>query len=272
MNTFLFLFMVAGVSLVILFTLTWVIQLRTRNAAIVDTVWAASFPLVVMIYFFLADGYAVRQWLVLATVTGWGFRLASYLYVRTMGEPEDARYTTLRKQWGSKQDILMLRFYYFQALLVVMLSLPFALIMVNTTQALNYFEFAGASIWLIAVMGESAADAQLKKFKGDPANKGRICNTGLWHYSRHPNYFFEWLVWVAYFVMALGSPWGLTSVLCPLAMYYFLTKVTGIAYTEAQMLKSKGSAFEEYQKTTPAFFPWPKKISNQPSPETSAKN
>jgi steroid 5-alpha reductase family enzyme len=153
----------------------------------------------------------------------------------------------------------MLRFYYFQAIMALVLSLPFALIMVNTTSSLNFYEIAGTLVWLVGVIGESTADYQLQKFKSDPGNKGKICDQGLWYYSRHPNYFFEWLVWVAYFVMALGSAYGIFSIICPVSMYYFLTKVTGIVYTESQMLKSRGQAFVKYQETTSAFFPWLKK-------------
>ncbi len=256
------LFIVGSGVLLVLFTLTWIVQLRTKNAAIVDTVWSASFPLLAMIYFVLVNGYAPRQLLVLTLVTAWGFRLAGYLYIRTIGHPEDVRYATLRKEWGDKQNILMLRFYYFQAILALVLSLPFALIMVNTTASLNYFEMAGACLWLVALVGESKADYQLKKFKEIASNKGRVCDQGLWYYSRHPNYFFEWLIWIFYFIMAVGSAWGFVSIVCPLAMYYFLTKVTCIAYTEAQMLKSRGQTFADYQKTTSAFIPLPKKKSS----------
>ncbi len=255
------LFYVGGGVLLVLFTLTWLIQLRTKNAAIVDTVWSASFPILAMIYFVLVDGYAPRQLLVLIVVTVWGFRLAGYLYLRTIDHPEDVRYAALRKEWGEKQNILMLRFYYFQAILALILSLPFALIMVNTTPSLGYYEVAGACLWLVALIGESTADQQLKKFKEDPTNKGKICDRGLWYYSRHPNYFFEWIIWVSYFVMALDSAWGFASIICPIAMYYFLTRVTGIAYTETQMLKSRGQAFVEYQKTTSAFVILPKRKS-----------
>jgi steroid 5-alpha reductase family enzyme len=260
MNDLAVLFLIGALALLILFTLTWLLQLQTKNAAIVDTIWSASFPMLAIIYFVLVNGYLPRQLLLVAAVCIWGFRLAGHLYARTMGSPEDARYTALRNEWGEKQNIIMLRFYYFQAFLALVLSLPFALILLNTTPALNYFEIIGAAIWLIAVIGESAADHQLKKFKEDPTNKGKICDHGLWYYSRHPNYFFEWLIWVAFFIMALGSEWGFIAIICPISMFYFLTKVTGIKYTEEQMLKSRGQAFVEYQKTTSSFFLLPKKL------------
>jgi steroid 5-alpha reductase family enzyme len=111
-------------------------------------------------------------------------------------------------------------------------------------------------LWLLAMLGESAADAQLNRFRSDPANKGKTCRVGLWNYSRHPNYFCEWLVWVAYFIYALGSPGGWMAVYAPALMYLFLTKVTGIKATEEHAVRSRGEDYREYQRTTNAFFPW----------------
>lgn len=252
------LFVIGAGLLLVIFTGAWFLQLRTGNAAIVDAVWSGSFPLLAMLYFVLVDGYSPRQLLILFMVVLWGVRLALYLLGRTAGQPEDARYTALRHTWGGKHQIMMLRFFYIQAALALLLSLPFALINLNTDPSIKIIEWAGLGFWLIGVAGETLADYQLKTFKSAPDNKGKICNTGLWYYSRHPNYFFEWLVWVAYFIMALGSAWGWLSLVCPALMLYFLLKVTGIGYTEAQLLKSKGQAYVEYQKTTSAFVPLPK--------------
>lgn len=137
------LFIYGAIALLLLFTFTWLIQLQTKNAAIVDTIWSASFPMLAIIYFIFVNGYMPRQLLILGAVCCWGFRLAFHLYQRTVGQPEDVRYTALRKEWGDKQNILMLRFYYFQAILALVLSLPFALIMVNPAEELNYFEIIG---------------------------------------------------------------------------------------------------------------------------------
>jgi steroid 5-alpha reductase family enzyme len=114
----------------------------------------------------------------------------------------------------------------------------------------------GAAIWLVALAGEGLADFQLKRFKADPANAGKICQSGLWNYSRHPNYFFEWLVWVGFFVFAWDSPGGCLTVLCPGLMLYFLLHVTGIPITEEFSVKSKGDAYRQYQQATSAFVPW----------------
>lgn len=256
MDQFLSLFLVGGFLLFIIFTLTWVWQLRTKNAAIVDTVWSASFPILAIVYFVLIDGYSLRQLLILFMVVIWGLRLAMYLFSRTDGQPEDARYTTLRKEWGANQNILMLRFYYFQAALALILSVPFVLINLNADSSLKFVEWIGIGIWVLGFVGESLSDHQLKKFKAKPENQGKVCDNGLWYYSRHPNYFFEWVIWVAYFVMALGSAWGFVSLICPVLMLYFLLKVTGIRYTETHLLKSRGQAYEEYMRTTSSFVPW----------------
>jgi steroid 5-alpha reductase family enzyme len=259
MDQLLSLFIIGGLLLLVLFTLTWIWQLRTRNAAIVDTVWSASFPALAMAYFVLVDGYTPRQLLILFMVVIWGMRLALFLLSRTIGEPEDARYTALRKEWGVNQNVLMLRFFYFQAALALILSVPFALINLNTDPSLKLIEWMGVGIWGLGLLGESLSDHQLRKFKSKPENKGKVCDQGLWYYSRHPNYFFEWLIWVAYFVIALGSAWGWVSIICPMLMLYFLLKVTGIRYTETHLLKSRGRAYEEYQRTTSAFVPWLKR-------------
>ncbi len=245
--------------LIVIFTITWLIQLRTRNAAIVDAVWSLSFPVLALVYFLLST-QSPNKVLFLVMICVWGVRLGVHLLTRVLREEhEDVRYTALRKEWGDKQNILMLRFYYFQAVLAVVLSLPFALVMVQDARDISVLEFVGAGIWLIAVFGESVADAQLRSFKADPANKGKVCQKGLWNYSRHPNYFFEWLIWVSFFVFACASPFGWLSIICPAMMLYFLLKITGIPYTETQSVKSKGQAYIEYQETTSAFVPLPKR-------------
>ncbi|MBI1770429.1 MAG: DUF1295 domain-containing protein [Bacteroidetes bacterium] len=265
LDQLLHLFIYGAIALFLIFTLTWLIQLKTKNAAIVDSVWAASFPILALIYFLQSSSSAFRNVMFLSMVLVWGMRLASYLLVRALSHAEDIRYTALRKKWGNLQNILMLRFFYFQAILALILSLPFALILISPTSDLIFIEWIGIAIWIIGVVGESIADAQLKKFKSNSENQDKICEVGLWNYSRHPNYFFEWLVWTSYFMFALGSPWGWLSIISPLLILYFLLKVTGIPNTEEQMIKSRGQTFIEYQKTTSVFIPLPKKsIVNSP--------
>jgi steroid 5-alpha reductase family enzyme len=131
----------------------------------------------------------------------------------------------------------------------------------NARAPLGAVEFVGAAIWLVGMAGEALADQQLKNFKKNPLNKGKTCQKGLWKYSRHPNYFFEWLIWIAYATFAITSPWGFIGVLSPALLLYFLLGLTGIPATEAQALRSRGSEYREYQQRTSAFVPWfPKRL------------
>jgi steroid 5-alpha reductase family enzyme len=169
---------------------------------------------------------------------------------------EDGRYVQLRKTWADNFAPRMFGFFQMQAASVVLLGVPFLLPVLNPAPQLHALEIAGTVLWLLALTGEAMADAQLAGFKRDPANRGRVCAAGLWRYSRHPNYFFEWLVWVAYFVFALASPWGVLAVIAPASILYLLLRVTGIPLTEEQSLRSKGDAYRRYQARTSAFVPW----------------
>ncbi|RZL57803.1 MAG: DUF1295 domain-containing protein, partial [Pedobacter sp.] len=138
-------------------------------------------------------------------------------------------------------------------------AIPFFIITANPSKQIAVWEFVGIGIWIIAFFGEMIADKQLAAFKKDPNNMGKVCDTGLWNYSRHPNYFFEWLTWIAYFIFALASPWGLLAIISPAIIFYLLMNVTGVPNNEEQNLRSKPIAYKKYQQTTSAFFPWWKK-------------
>jgi steroid 5-alpha reductase family enzyme len=239
----------------------WLLHLRLRDAGIVDLGWAGNLGLLAVLYGALGSGWPTRRLLV-ATMGGvWGFRLALHLLLRLKGKPEEGRYVQLRKEWGAagaNVPLKFLGFFLFQGVLDVFLALPFLLAVVNPAPRLSPFELAGVGLWFVSVIGESAADAQLTRWKADPANRGRTCRAGLWGFSRHPNYFFEWLVWCAFALVALGSPWGLLALACPALMLFFLLRVTGIPATEAQSLRTKGDDYREYQRTTSAFVPWRK--------------
>jgi steroid 5-alpha reductase family enzyme len=241
------------------FALVFLLARRIGNFGVVDIAWSLGFAPLVLFYGCLAGGALPRRLLIGVMAVLWSGRLGGYLWRRVMGHHpvEDGRYRQLRREWGANLNARMFQFFQFQALLLVLLSVPFLLIARNPAAGLSPLEAAGAGLWLVALAGETLADAQLAAFKRNPANAGRVCATGLWGWSRHPNYFFEWLVWVAFAVFALASPWGWIAVYCPALMLFFLLKVTGIAYTEAQLLRSKGEAYRSYQQRTSAFVPWP---------------
>ena len=244
----------------LLMLLLWLVYLRKDNPAVVDLGWAGALGLLAILYAVLGDGYLPRKILIAVMAGLWGFRLSGYLLMtRVLGGHRDGRYDMLQQNWKTNIRTKFFFFFEFQALLAVVLSLPFLLMAVNPEPNLSVVEYAAAALWLVAVVGEAVADNQLKSFKRDPANTGKVCQAGLWKYSRHPNYFFEWFVWVAYSLAAVTSPYGWISILCPLLMLLFLFRVTGIPMTEEQSIRTKGDAYREYQRTTSAFVPWFKK-------------
>jgi steroid 5-alpha reductase family enzyme len=248
---------VAGMMLVL-----WIIHLLIRNAAIVDVGWAAGLGILALFYAQAAPGYAARKWAIASMAGFWGLRLAVYLlFSRVIGKPEEGRYVQLRKEWKTNLPLRFLFFFEFQALLDVVLSAPFLFACLNTCAPLGPPEKIGAAIWLIGILGEAFADQQLNSFKKDAENKGKTFREGLWKYSRHPNYFFEWLIWVGYAVFAITSPYGWVGLISPAMILYFLLGVTGIPATEAQALRTRGNEYRAYQRSTSSFVPWfPKKI------------
>lgn len=254
----------------------WVWHLRLKNAGVIDVVWGANQALAAWIYAAFGAGWGPRRAVIALMVGLTGLRLSWYLCRRVLGHPEEGRYVALRQEWvpsrpakdpagtsGQAQvawfhsiEAKFLLFFLAQALLVVLLSGPFLLVAQNPAPGFAPLEWAALLIFIQGFLGESVADAQLKAFKADPANKGRTCRDGLWRFSRHPNYFFEWLMWTAYAVMALAAPHGWVTLYAPLLMLHFLLNVTGVKYTEEQCLRSRGEDYARYQRETSAFIPW----------------
>ncbi len=252
-------------SVAALMLLLWCLHLPMKNAAIVDAGWAGGLVILAVLFAAAGHGDSTRAWLMAGMASVWGLRLGLYLLLtRVIGHPEEGRYQELRRQWKTKIPLKFLAFFEFQAVLCVALSGPFLFSAINPAPGLSPLEYVGGALWLVAICGEVAADMQLHSFKQNPANRGRLCDIGLWNYSRHPNYFFESLIWIAYAVFALASPWGWIGLLSPAMILYFLLRVTGIPATEAQALRTKGDAYRRYQQTTSMFIPWfPRKPSSQ---------
>lgn len=251
----------AGYSLLaccVIMFFVWLWSYRVGNAGVVDIFWSYNFPVIAIILLLLAPGFETRKVLICGMVIFHGARLGTHLLIRVTKHlrQEEPRYAQIRKEWGDKAEAKMAGFFQMQALSNVLLAVPFFAITLNTSPQLNIFEYAGAALWLLSVTGESIADGQLSAFKRNPANKGKVCDVGLWAYSRHPNYFFEWMIWVSYFVFALGSPYGYLGIVSPAIILYLLLKVTGIPMTEEQSIRSRGDAFRDYQKRVSAFVPW----------------
>jgi len=239
----------------------WWLALRINNLGIVDIAWSAAFAPVAIFFAATTHGDPARRWLIAGMAALWSLRLGTHLYIRVVGHHphEDVRYAQMRSKWGANLKSQALIFFELQVALIVLLSTPFLIACLNPRPGISVLEWAAVAVWAIAIAGESLADWQLKQFRSRSENKGKICQTGLWNYSRHPNYFFEWLVWVGFFLFAWDSPGGCYTVLCPGLMLFFLLRVTGIPLTEELSVKSKGDAYRDYQHTTSAFVPWFKK-------------
>ena len=232
----------------------WRWQRRHANAGIVDVLWAACVGGAAVLLAALGPGALAPRVLLGLLGGAWGLRLARHLWRRLCREGEDGRYRELRSHWQGDQR-RWLGFFQLQALSVTVLALPF-LAVAAAHRASAPWLAAGAAIWLLGVLGESLADRQLARFRSDPAQRGRTCRRGLWRYSRHPNYFFEWVHWFAYVALAVGSPlWGLTWI-GPLLMLVFLRYLSGIPWAEAQALRTRGDDYRAYQRATPMLFPW----------------
>lgn len=238
--------------------LFWGYYLLRRNVSAIDIGWGIGFIVAALVYFLLGDGFFWRKMLVLTIVSIWALRLVKYLSHRYLADRDDPRYELLLTKWPFKEYPLfqVLTLFAFQGLLVTLLSLPFALMSQNLLPFFSTYEMFGLLIWMGGLIGETVADKQLDLYKQNPALSNQVCDQGLWKYSRHPNYFFEWIIWLGYGMMALSSPLGWLGLVSPLLMLYLLLKVSGVPLAEAQALKSKGDAYRDYQARTSPFFPW----------------
>jgi steroid 5-alpha reductase family enzyme len=249
----------ALVGLCAVFAVVYALARAIDNYGIVDIAWSYAFAALALAYALFGAGWPVRRAMVAALVTVWSLRLGTHLLVRIAKKHpvEDGRYVQLRKDWASGFKAKMAGFFQMQALSVVLLGFPFIAACSNPATAVSALEWAAAALWLVAISGEALSDAQLAKFKRDPHSAGKVCDQGLWRYSRHPNYFFEWLIWVSYFAFGCASPWGWIGIISPACILYLLLRVTGIPMTEEQSVRSKGDAYRRYQERTSAFVPLP---------------
>ncbi|HET8731335.1 MAG TPA: DUF1295 domain-containing protein [Moraxellaceae bacterium] len=253
--------------LVATYTAVWLVQRRTRNAGMIDPVWAFSLGALAALYGVVGNGSAPVRIVVAIGGLVWGVRLGSHLWRRNSGQPEDARYRALRESWGENADARMFGFFMVQAVAALILSLGFLIPAFRIRPLSPALLVVAVAIWCVSVGGEAVADRQLRRFVAEPTHRGKVCNVGLWRYSRHPNYFFECLHWVAYVPLAIGLPWGWITLVPPVLMSWLLLKVSGIPILEEHLSRSR-PGYAEYMKVTPMLIPW---LPRRPAPGRTEK-
>jgi steroid 5-alpha reductase family enzyme len=239
--------------------LFWLLQLKTKDASLVDVIWALSIFISTIYLFLSLSHYNLRHLIIALLSSFWSLRLAGYLLLRIKkSTQEDSRYQQMRQSLEQFAPIGFFFFYQAQAMFVTIFTTPIAIALMSPRKALNFIDIIGIAVFILAIVGESIADKQLMQFKMQNKGANKTCNKGLWYYSRHPNYFFEWVHWFAYVFFSYQSSYFWLSCLAPLVMLFFLWKVTGISHVEREALKKKPD-YKEYIKTTSAFIPWFKK-------------
>lgn len=248
--------LLAATIALVLMALTFVLCHWLKFFSLVDAVWALSFS-VIALCFGLWSGVFDQAVVFYGIVALWSLRLSAYILARVLSHypNEDARYTTLKAKWGAEQLTGSARFFLLQGLSIVVLSLPLILVASDDDHHIGALERIAILIWLIGVIGEALSDAQLRAFKMDPQNAGQVCEVGLWRLCRHPNYFFEWIIWCAFGLYALRADFGFLALIAPAFMFYLLNYVSGVPLAEAQSIRSKGERYLAYQRRTNRFFP-----------------
>lgn len=257
--------LVAAVALPLAFAAAWAIAARIDNYSLVDAVWAFGIGTTAVFWLATGPGDAGVRLAAGLVVAFWSMRLGGYLHrrIHRMRPAEDARYAKLRETWRGREKRAFFGFFQVQGVSVFLLALPFFMI-ARGAPGWGIASISGLAVVLVGIAGEALADRQMAAFKRRDPAPGSVCREGLWRYSRHPNYFFEAVVWWGFYLLACGSPWGWATLHAPVAITWLLLRVTGIPPTEAAAVARKGEAYREYQRTTSAFIPLPPR-KNQPS-------
>ncbi|MEO1162633.1 MAG: DUF1295 domain-containing protein [Chloroflexota bacterium] len=239
-------------------TLLWGISLLITDASIVDIFWGAGFVFIAWCYVFLQDSITIRAWLMTLLVSLWGGRLVLYLAWRNLGKGEDFRYKRWRADAGQKWWWLSyIRVFMLQGVVMLIVSVPILGVHQTAETSLNWLDGLAIALWSIGFSFEVIGDWQLARFKSNPANEGKILDTGLWRYTRHPNYFGDAVVWWAFYILALASgAWW--TIFGAITMTFFLMRVSGVPMLE-RSLKKRKPAYQAYVERTSSFFPLPPK-------------
>jgi steroid 5-alpha reductase family enzyme len=240
-----------------LMTLLWVLSLVLRDSSIVDPFWGTGFVVANWLYFALTpDGLPARKWLVAILVTVWGLRLSVHLLLRNWGKGEDFRYRKWREEAGSPWWWRsFFKVFVLQGLLLWVISAPLLAAQISPNPAhLTILDFLALAVWVVGFFFEAMGDLQLARFRANPANKGKVLDTGVWRFTRHPNYFGDATQWWAYYLFAAVAG-GWWTVFSPILMTGMLLRVSGVTLLEKTLATTK-PGYREYVESTSAFIPW----------------
>jgi steroid 5-alpha reductase family enzyme len=259
--TFFHIYFGALLVIMIMMSVLWVFSIIFKNVSIVDLFWGTGFVLTAVFYFINTEGYELRRVILLILLTIWGFRLSGYLIWRNHGKGEDFRYMEFRKKYGEKRYwwISFFQTFMLQGILMWLISAPLlGAQYYGNDKNLGLLDFIGLFFWITGILFEAGGDYQLARFKANPSNKGKVLDTGFWHFTRHPNYFGDSSVWWGYGFICLGAG-SFVPALGSLLMTLLIIKVSGVALLE-KSLKDQKPQYRDYIENTSAFLPWfPKK-------------
>jgi steroid 5-alpha reductase family enzyme len=253
----LLMYVTTGLVILGLMTALWLLSLLLKDSSIVDIFWGTGFVITAWVYFYLTpDGFAARKWLIVILTTIWGLRLTIYILLRNWGHGEDYRYQKWRQEagnnwwWRSFFKVFLL-----QGTLMWIISVPLLAAQSSPIPTrLIWLDYLGALLWGIGFIFEAGGDWQLARFRANPDNQGKLLNTGLWRYTRHPNYFGDAAQWWSFYLIAAAAG-GFWTIFSPIIMTLLLRRVSGVTMLEKSLKDSK-PGYKEYIETTNAFIPW----------------
>jgi len=244
----------------VLMTLVWATSLPKGDVSIIDIFWGPGFALLAIIYYVTGPQATLRQLLVPALVAIWGVRLGLYIFWRGRGKGEDYRYAEMRRKWGAKFPALSLVIvFWLQAILLWLIAMPLLVVQRSgQPDAITWLDALGLLLFIVGFAFEAVGDFQMARFKDEPANKGRVLDSGLWRYTRHPNYFGDALLWWGFWLLTASATGAVWTVASPLIMTILLLKVSGVALLEKGLAQTKPH-YRDYVRRTSSFIPWPPK-------------
>jgi steroid 5-alpha reductase family enzyme len=249
--------LVAAAAIAVLMVTTWLVSVVRRDASIVDIVWGLGFVVVSWVLVASLEADRPRQFLLAGLTTVWGLRLAGYLARRNLGKGEDFRYQSMRRRWGARFPVVSLvTVFGLQGVIMWIVSLPLQYGSADPDPGIGPVAVMGIMVWLVGLVFETVGDAQLARFKADPANAGKVMDRGLWSLTRHPNYFGDSMVWWGIGIVAAETGSGVIGLAGPLVMMFFLMRVSGVPMLERSLMKRR-EGYAEYAARTSAFFPRP---------------